>query len=57
MCRCGLEIDENGNIVREGCGSCVVKVWVETNPSTGAGYYKEPMRPKDPKPKKKKKKA
>ena len=44
--RCGLEIDrDTGNIIREGCGSCVVKVWVETNSHTGAGHYREPIKP------------
>lgn len=44
MSRSGLEIDrDTGNIIREGCGSCVVKVWVETNPFTGEGHYREPI--------------
>ena len=52
--RCGLEIDrDTGNIIREGCGSCVVKVWRETNSYTGEGHYVEPKQPKEKKPKRK----
>lgn len=45
MSRSGLEIDrDTGNIIREGCGSCIVKIWHETNSFTGAGYYSSPER-------------
>ena len=55
MSRSGLEIDrDTGNIIREGCGSCVVKVWHETNSFTGAGYYTDAIRPECRKKRKKK---
>jgi hypothetical protein len=43
--RCGLEIDrDTGNIIREGCGSCVVKVWHKPDPYTGkGGHFTEPI--------------
>ena len=54
MSRSGLEIDrDTGNIIREGCGSCIVKVWHETNKFTGAGYYTNAEQPKPKKTKRK----
>jgi len=54
MSRSGLEIDrDTGNIIREGCGSCVVKVWHKPDPFTGkGGHYTEPNRPESKKKKK-----
>ncbi len=56
--RCGLEIDrDTGNIIREGCGSCIVKVWHETSPFTGAGYYTDAKQPECRKNRKKKRRT
>jgi hypothetical protein len=50
MSRSGLEIDrDTGNIIREGCGSCVVKVWHKPDPHTGkGGHFTEPKEAEEP---------